>query len=213
MFKWVGGKTQIIDKIISKIPRTIKCYYEPFVGGGSVFLKILETPDIHIEHMVISDINSDLIHTYKTIQMSPNELIQDIQRIINNKPFTEELYYKLRDDYNIQPKNTLRAAVLFIILNKTCFRGVYRIGPHGFNVPFGHYKSVNISSDYILHVSKLVKNVEFLTCSFQDIFKRQFNIDDFLYLDPPYIQLNKTSFISYNIDKFDINASKELFEL
>ena len=39
--KWVGGKTQIIDNIIDKIPKEMNNYHELFLGGGSVLLAIL----------------------------------------------------------------------------------------------------------------------------------------------------------------------------
>jgi len=31
--KWVGGKTQILDKILSKLPTSIESYHEIFLGG------------------------------------------------------------------------------------------------------------------------------------------------------------------------------------
>ena len=42
ILKWVGGKTQILDKIISIYPTQINNYHEVFLGGGSVLLAFLE---------------------------------------------------------------------------------------------------------------------------------------------------------------------------
>ena len=55
--KWIGGKNKIMNKIIDKLPPKFNNYYEPFVGGGSVFLSIPYT-----EKAYINDFNKDLIN-------------------------------------------------------------------------------------------------------------------------------------------------------
>ena len=41
ILKWVGGKTQILDKLIANFPKQINNYHEIFLGGGSVLLMLL----------------------------------------------------------------------------------------------------------------------------------------------------------------------------
>ncbi|MGI6714925.1 MAG: helix-turn-helix domain-containing protein [Bacilli bacterium] len=33
--KWAGGKTQILDELMQRIPNEFNNYFEPFVGGGT----------------------------------------------------------------------------------------------------------------------------------------------------------------------------------
>jgi len=67
--KWVGGKRQLLDKITQRLPHSINRYYEPFVGGGSVFLHF------DFELSTINDINTSLINTYKQIRDYPNKVM------------------------------------------------------------------------------------------------------------------------------------------
>jgi DNA adenine methylase len=164
--KAVGGKSQIIDKIIENFPNEINNYYEPFVGGGSVLLTLLTYSKnnlIKINGKINAyDINDTLINMYKNIQNSHLELYYEIQKIINeyNNCGVDEMinreaenleeamlnkenyYYWIRKNYNIRKDiDSISYSAMFIFLNKTCFRGLYRIGPNGFNVPYGNYKN------------------------------------------------------------------------
>ena len=57
-----GGKAKELDVINEHKPNNIQRYFEPFVGGGSVFF------DIDIDDSYINDLSSDLILLYTLIQ-------------------------------------------------------------------------------------------------------------------------------------------------
>ena len=112
-----------------------------------------------------------------------------------------------------QEKNNYTGSAMFIFLNKTCFRGLYRTGPNGFNVPYGHYNNPSIyDDDNIKEISELIKNVEFVVSDFSNSIIRA-KKKDFLYLDPPYLPEKETSFVSYNLEGFNIDKHNQLFNL
>ena len=249
--KWVGGKTQIIDKIISKIPIKINNYYELFLGGGSVLLatlSYLKYNKIEINNIFAYDLNESLINLYKNIQMDKDLLYKNIilymdeyelcdGEKINRKPKNieeaktskESYYYWLRKEYNRMKKEDIKSSALFIILNKLCFRGVYREGPNGFNVPYGHYKKTPtiITKENLDNISNLIKNVKFEYLDFREAFKNINNninnnmndnndsneYNDFVYLDPPYAPEKNTSFVGYTNNSFKKEDHDELFKL
>jgi DNA adenine methylase len=233
--KWVGGKTQIMNDIISKIPTEITNYHELFLGGGSVLLTVLslqKQKKIVITNKIYAcDINKDLINVYKHIQNNKVQLYNFINlyineydsitgTIINRKPTSieesksskESYYYWIRNKYNNIDKNTIECSALFMFLNKTCFRGMYREGPNGYNVPYGHYKKTpTIISETDLHyISDLIKDVEFKHASFSDSIKNV-KEGDFVYLDPPYAPENDKSFVGYVADGFGLELHNTLF--
>ena len=88
ILKWVGGKTQIIDKLIVDFPVEINNYREAFLGGGSVLLTLLsyvKNGIIKIQGNIYAfDVNEPLIYIYKNIQTHHNELYDVIQTIITD---------------------------------------------------------------------------------------------------------------------------------
>jgi DNA adenine methylase len=246
IIKWVGGKTQIIDKIMEKMPEEMNNYREIFVGGRSVLIRLLELVKegkIRIKKGIYAyDLNGELIGMYKNIQKTPKELYDKIKEYIdiyneckevnkenkenNKKPETEEegrknkesYYYWMRKKYNMkskEEKKLIDGSALFIILNKTCFRGMYRSGKNGFNVPYGNYKNPEIINlEHLQEMSELIKDVKFRNYDFEkSIIKCEEN--DYMYLDPPYYPDKnfKTAFVNYNEDGFNEEKHKKLFDL
>ena len=234
--KWVGGKTQILDTILSKVPKEMNNYHEPFVGGGSVLLAVLsmkERGDIKIKgHIYAYDLNKGLINVYKHIQNNKDDLFNHIETIINDydeltgdeinrKPQTleeaitskESYYYWLRNKFNNSNKASVEYSALFMVINKLCFRGIYREGPNGFNVPYGHYNKTPtiITKEDINRISGLIKDVNFTCCDFMDVFKKM-KKNDFVYFDPPYAPENPKSFVKYLEGGFDLECHEKLFD-
>ena len=229
--KWVGGKTQIIDAIRERIPKDIVNFHEPFLGGGSVLLAVLSDRDeglIRVGTVYASDVNSTLIRTYKKVQTDVEDLIVQLQELydefaalkgveINRKPETksdatsqESYYYWIRSQFNLRANKKMRSA-MFIFLNKTCFRGVYREGPNGFNVPFGHYKTPTIfDAEHLRAVSRLLEGVVFSCQPFTESLAIVHR-GDFVYLDPPYAPINTTTFVGYTANGFDLEEHQSLF--
>ena len=217
-------------------PKEIKDYHEPFLGGGSVllaFLTAVKNGSIKLTGKVYaSDLNTNLIGLYKNVQSNPDALTAEVKKLtdefakctgstVNRKPATlqeaespESYYYWIRKRFNALPAQecgSAAASAMFLFMNKTCFRGVYREGPNGFNVPYGHYANPAILDD-IRPVSELIKDVVFTARPFSDSLATV-TATDFVYLDPPYAPESTTSFVGYTADGFNLETHKALFEL
>lgn len=62
LLKWAGGKERELKYILPSLPPDIDRYFEPFVGGGSVFAVIEGA-----KRYFINDISSELISLYRSI--------------------------------------------------------------------------------------------------------------------------------------------------
>jgi DNA adenine methylase len=242
VIKWVGGKTQILEEVLAAFPACIDNYYEPFLGGGSVllgFLSQVKTDKIRLRgNIYAGDTNPNLIAMYKNIQANVEDVITELKilseeyalcpdtklkdidrkRIIetNCKTSKEHYYYWVRGRYNAlaaEERYTLMASAMFIFLNKTGFRGLYREGPNGYNVPFGNYKNPAIyDEEHLRKVSDAIKDVVFLHTSYE-LLLRNLCEGDFVYLDPPYAPEKDTSFVSYTSEGFSLEEHKKLFRV
>lgn len=200
--KWVGGKTQILPIVLNTFPEQITNYHEPFLGGGSVLLATLPRVSGSV---FASDLNPHLIALYTMVRDHPEELIAELE--VLKEDTTEDTYYDRRAAFNTMP-----TPALFMYLNKVCFRGVYREGPKGFNVPFGHMNSPGIfDADHVRSVSRAIQRVVF-TCQGFDESLLTVKAGDFVYLDPPYAPVDEKSFVGYTSKGFPVEQHQQLFD-
>ena len=202
ILKWAGGKTQMLNSIIPRMPKQYKKYVEPFIGGGALFFNI--TPD----KSVISDSNPELINLYNQLAYHCEEVI-DILSLYKND---EEFYYELRskDWLECEP---IEAAARTIYLNRTCYNGLYRLNKKGlFNTPFGKYKNPNICNSERLRIaSEVLKHTHIICGDYLEVLKEFAESGDFVFLDPPYVPISDFSdFKRYTKEQFYEQDQKNL---
>lgn len=205
--RWAGGKTWFTKHIENYIPQKFNDYYEPFLGGGSVFF-YLKSKGIIKNKSFLSDSNAELINTYKTLKNNHKELFLILKSHIDS----EDEYYRLRNTEFIDP---IEKAAQFLYLNKTSFNGIYRVNRNGkYNVPYGKRNlDLLYDFDHLTNVSNALKNTYLSTQDFKNRCKK-INKNDFVFIDPPYTVAHENNgFIQYNQSIFSWNNQIELSKL
>jgi DNA adenine methylase len=203
--KWAGGKTQLTDALLKRMPASFNAYHEPFVGGGALFFRLYR--EHRIKRAVLSDLNAELIDTYRALRDHVREVVQ----LLSAFPHHESFYYEIRaqDPWSM---GLAERAARMIYLNKTGYNGLYRVNRQGkFNVPFGRHKAPNyLDEDNLFAVSRSLENVELLCEPFTSVLTRV-EPGDWVYFDPPYAPISQTSdFTSYNPNGFGMRDQETL---
>jgi DNA adenine methylase len=222
--KWAGGKTQILHELEKYIPTDFNNYFEPFLGGGAFFFHLVssvlsdEDRERKGRKYFLTDANFHLIDSFIEIRYNVDKLIpllKEYREKYYENP--KEYYYFLRKQWNAYIGGNLERVAMFIVLNKTCFNGLYRVNSEGvFNTPVGKFKnkpkifneSNLVSINILLNETKPILNdIHFM----QALSKVQ--KDDFIYLDPPHNPLSKSSnFTKYTQHGFDEKSQLTLYE-
>lgn len=203
--KWAGGKTQLADALLERMPIVFNAYHEPFVGSGALFFRLYR--EQKIRHAVLSDLNAELIDTYIAVRDSVLEVIG----FLSEFPYNREFYYSIREKDPWQMHLPERAARM-IYLNKTGYNGLYRVNRQGkFNVPFGRHKSPKyLDKENLLAVSRALQDTEILCVPFETVLGRA-TPGDWVYFDPPYVPISQTAnFTSYHANGFVLSDQEHL---
>ena len=187
--RWAGGKSWLVPYVQELIQGLeFNNYYEPFMGGASVFFSI----DISGESF-LSDINSELVETFCAVRDNPHRIINYL------KQFSTDMnsYYLIRET---TPRGKYQRAARFLYLNTYSFNGIYRVNKFGkYNVPYGYRENVEIDYNRIIEASNKLQNAA-IKCQDFDECKTMIKKGDLVFLDPPYtVSRNaNTMFIKYN---------------
>lgn len=221
LLKWAGGKRQLLPVLAEHYPPTFSRYIEPFVGSAAVFFDLLNAGRLERRKIQLADVNPDLIGCYRTLRDRPDEVIRELASLEReHRARGDECYYDVRDE-RFNPLRAARLArgpeelaetyppdlaAMLIFLNRTGFNGLFRLNRSGgFNVPAGRYTDPRICDDGHLRavaaalgrpgVSIVLRGFEATLSQARD--------GDFVYCDPPYAPLSRTSsFASYTAAGF-----------
>ena len=207
---YVGDKYRLMRQLIDLFPKEINDFYEPFVGGGTVFLNVeakeyfLNDIDKHLvnihKFLVSRTRNSEnffkdvekIIHKYKLSHSYKRDIVPDSLKKEFKKTyyarFNKEGYEKLRESVNKNKKND--PLILYILLIYGFNRMLRFNGGGTFNLPVGNVDfNKNVASalnNYFDFIRD--KKIEFTSKHFQKFFnKNEYSKKDFVYLDPPYL--------------------------
>ncbi|EOS50857.1 Dam family site-specific DNA-(adenine-N6)-methyltransferase [Adlercreutzia caecimuris] len=204
ILKWAGGKTQLLDELMPRIPDGYGKYIEPFFGGGALFFALRP------ESAVIADSNPEIINMYEQVASNVEKVIERLKGYKNEK----NAYYAVRDQsWEDLPK--FEAAARTLYLNHTCYNGLYRVNKSGkFNTPFGGYKKPNICNETALRAASEALRKAIIVCGdYQDVLREYAAEGDFVFLDPPYLPVTPSGdFKRYTKEQFHEDDHRVLAE-
>lgn len=176
--KWSGSKHWIANAIQCQFPIRFSRYYEPLVGGGSVFLSLQRQSD---RWEGIGDANSWLTDTYRAIRDSYDRVISILESLAPCKT----VYDRVK---SIHPDGLVpeyRAANL-IYLNQLCFGHTFRVDRRGYFG--GSFADIGLDSvynvDHLYQIHQRLQDVYIHTGDFTEL-ASQAEAGDFVYFDPP----------------------------
>lgn len=220
---YMGNKGKLIGKgLINKFPDNINCFYDLFAGSCTVGL------NIKANKYIINDLDSNIYSIYEFFKNNKENYLAINDKIINiitkydlplfstdsrREGITDELrdkykqnYFKLRDDYNKDRDMFKLLTLQYYSISRTM-----RFNSEGeYNMPFGN--GYYIESEYKRNIDNIIqffkKDIEITNKSYIDI-NIEFEKDNFVYLDPPYIGTTAT----YNeSNKWNSKDDDKLFQ-
>lgn len=211
--KWAGGKQKMTPTLVAMAQQVVgetNGLIECCVGGGAFSIAMREAG--YDKPIKLCDTNKGLLNAWRYVLGVQEPLIYQLDyfNAIYNKVNTEEYYYELRSGYNLQQKERATSAARFIMLNKTCFNGLWRENKQGeMNVPWGKREfnlDAELDNTYAVHMlMRPVAQVEEVDLSTLTVEQAQRDwANKLVFVDPPYLPAPGTkAFNTYQSKPFN----------
>lgn len=203
---WIGSKREVLYLFKDMFPDIENCkgYIEPFIGGGSVFFYIKENYNLDYKPIYLSDINKELITSYIIVRDKVEELIpllEEHQRLNSQKHFD----YMRKIFPPGEGMSELEKAAAFIYMSKSIFGSIWVVNSKGkITSTWRGNEGKNIfDRSNLRHCSNILQGTIIESHSFEKILEHKDLDEYFIYLDPPYYNVGKSS---YSKDGFCLNT-------
>lgn len=180
--RWAGGKSRLLPRILPHVPASIKNYYEPFLGGGAVFLACASRVSGRSH---VADLNEHLIAAWVAMRDHQSELRPLLDWYLAHD--SKEFYYEVR---STTPSGLVERAARFLYLNGVSWNHLWRENSRtgAMNVPWGDRRFKGIDDATMRTVGQVLARADIVAADFRDVLPGAKH-GDFVYLDPPYLPI------------------------
>jgi DNA adenine methylase len=178
--RWAGGKSRLLPRILPHVPDSIKNYYEPFLGGGAVFLACASRVSGRSH---LADLNEHLVAAWIAMRDHRLELRPMLDWYLAND--SKDFYYEVR---SATPKSLIEKAARFLYLNGVSWNHLWRENSRtgAMNAPWGDRLFKGFSEATMTEIGKILKHADIVAADFRQVLETATK-GDFVYLDPPYL--------------------------
>lgn len=188
--RWAGGKSRLLPHILPHVPTSITNYYEPFLGGGAVFLACAARV---FGRAILADLNEHLVAAWLAMRDHQSELRPLLDWYLAND--SKEFYYEVRSS---APPTLVEKAARFLYLNGVSWNHLWRENSRtgAMNVPWGDRRFKGIDEATMNVMRDILKRADIAAADFRQVLSTATR-GDFVYLDPPYLPI----FTSPDVEK------------
>jgi DNA adenine methylase len=178
--RWVGGKSRLLPRILPHVPTSISNYYEPFLGGGAVFLAVASRVSGRSH---LADLNEHLVAAWIAMRDCQSELRPRLDWYLEND--SKEFYYKVRSATAV---GLVEKAARFLYLNGVSWNHLWRENSRtgAMNVPWGDRLFRVMDDSTMKSIENVLSRADIVAADFREVLETA-SRGDFVYLDPPYL--------------------------